>query len=309
MRILFMGTPEFAASYLEYLIRNSFDVVAVITQRDKPRGRGQRLLPTPVKEVAMKYGLPLFQPSNLNREGMEIIKEYNSEIGIVVAYGRLIKAPFLEAIPFYNVHTSLLPKYRGPAPMQRAIENGDKITGITIFKISEGMDEGDIALQCAFEIGECETFGQVYEKMIDNGTQLLKEFLSRYPVELVPQDHSRATYAPKISKEDLYVDFSKSSTDIRNKIRAYDPTPGVRAKFGNIEVKLFGACDIESICSTPFNEIENGKIMKINKNGALIKTSDDGLWISHVQFPGKGKITFADAKNGGLITEGDTLGK
>ncbi len=309
MRILFMGTPEFAASYLEYLIENGFDVVAVITQKDKPRGRGQKLLPTPVKEVGLKYGLPTFQPANLNRDGMEIIEKYRPEIGIVVAYGRLIKNPFLEAIPFYNIHTSLLPKYRGPAPMQRAIENGENVTGVTIFKISEGMDEGDIALQCAFEIGQCETFGQVYEKMITHGTQLLKEFLARYPIELVPQDHLLATYAPKITKEDLYVDFSRPAVVVRNKIRAYDPNPGVRTRFGDIEIKLFGACDMERILSNPFNEIEVGKIVKIDKNGALIKTLDNGLWVSHVQFPGKGKITFGDAKNGGLISEGDTLGK
>jgi len=138
--------------------------LAVITQKDKPRGRGQKLLPTPVKEVALKYGLLVFQPSNLNREGMEIIEKCQPEIGIVVAYGRLIKNPFLEAIPFYNVHTSLLPKYRGPAPMQRAIENGEKVTGVTIFKISESMDEGDIALQCTFEIGQCETLVKFTKK-------------------------------------------------------------------------------------------------------------------------------------------------
>ncbi|HCI29397.1 MAG TPA: methionyl-tRNA formyltransferase [Fervidobacterium sp.] len=303
MKILFMGTPEFSAFYLEDLVKNNFDVIAVITQKDKPRGRGQRLLPTPVKEVAMKYGIPVFQPSNLNREGMEIIEEYKPEIGIVVAYGRLIKNPFLDSIPFYNVHTSLLPKYRGPAPMQRTIENGDKVTGITIFKISEGMDEGDIALQSTFEIDECETFGQVYERMIHHGTQLLKEFLIKYPLPLIPQNHSLATYAPKITKEDLYVDFSKPAIVVRNKIRAYDPTPGARARMGKFVVKLFGACGIEEIPTSLLRTTEIGQILKINKDGALIKTMNDGLWVKYLQFPGRGKISFIDAKNGGLVIE------
>lgn len=303
MRILFMGTPEFAASYLDFLIQKKFNVVAVISQKDKPRGRGQKLLPTPVKEVAQKYGIPVFQPSKLNEEGLEIIENYRPDIGIVVAYGRLLRKPFLDAIPLYNVHTSLLPKYRGPAPMQRAIENGERVTGVTIFKISEGMDEGDIALQRAFELEECEPFGSVYEKFIKYGTELLEEFLRNYPVTLTPQDHSKATYAPKIEKKDLYVDFSKPAVEVRNKIRAYDPTPGVRTFLNDIEVKLYGACEIESNSQ---ENIEPGTVVRIEKQSGdgVIKTIDGLLHIKYIQFPGKNKITFLSAKNGGLIKEG-----
>ncbi|MFN4224269.1 MAG: methionyl-tRNA formyltransferase [Fervidobacterium nodosum] len=303
MRILFMGTPEFAASYLDFLIQKKFNVVAVISQKDKPRGRGQKLLPTPVKEVAQKYGIPVFQPSKLNEEGLEIIENYRPDIGIVVAYGRLLRKPFLDAIPLYNVHTSLLPKYRGPAPMQRAIENGERVTGVTIFKISEGMDEGDIALQRAFELEECEPFGSVYEKFIKYGTELLQEFLRNYPVTLTPQDHSKATYAPKIEKKDLYVDFSKPAVEVRNKIRAYDPTPGVRTFLNDIEVKLYGACEIENNSQ---ENIEPGTVLRIEKQSGdgVIKTIDGLLHIKYIQFPGKNKITFISAKNGGLIKEG-----
>ncbi len=303
MRILFMGTPEFAASYLDFLIQKKFNVVAVISQKDKPRGRGQKLLPTPVKEVAQKYGIPVFQPSKLNEEGLEIIENYRPDIGIVVAYGRLLRKPFLDAIPLYNVHTSLLPKYRGPAPMQRAIENGERVTGVTIFKISEGMDEGDIALQRAFELEECEPFGSVYEKFIKYGTELLQEFLRNYPVTLTPQDHSKATYAPKIEKKDLYVDFSKPAVEVRNKIRAYDPTPGVRTFLNDIEVKLYGACEIENNSQ---ENIEPGTVLRIEKQSGdgVIKTIDGLLHIKYIQFPGKNKITFLSAKNGGLIKEG-----
>ncbi|MEJ5257068.1 MAG: methionyl-tRNA formyltransferase [Fervidobacterium sp.] len=301
LRILFLGTPEFAALHLEFLLKNGHNVVAVISQADKPRGRGQKLLPTPVKEVALRYNIPVFQPKNLTKEGVEIINEYKPDIGIVVAYGRLLKKPFLDAIPFYNIHTSLLPKYRGAAPMQRCLENGEKLTGVTIFKISEGMDDGDIALQKAFEVGECETLGELYEKMTINGTKLLDEFLKNYPVQLTPQDHSQATYAPKIEKEDLYVDFSKSAGQVRNKIRSYDPVPGAKTVINGVEVKLYGACEVEE----SVERWEIGEIIEISREcGGLIKCGENALWVKYIQFPGKSKITFADGKNGGMIKEG-----
>jgi len=308
LRILFLGTPEFAASHLEFLLKKGYNVVAVISQADKPRGRGQRLLPTPVKEIALRYNIPVFQPKSLTKEGMEIIEKFKPDIGIVVAYGRLLKNPFLSAIPFYNIHTSLLPKYRGAAPMQRSLEAGEKVTGVTIFKISEGMDDGDIAMQKAFEVGECETLGEVYEKMIKHGTELLDEFLKSYPVPLIRQDHSQATYAPKIEKEDFYVDFSQSAEAVRNKIRAYDPIPGAKAILNGFEIKLFGACEIEDIGNEKLSNTLPGTIISIDKiRGALVRCKDRSLWIKYVQFPGKNKFEFYAAKNGGLVKEGVVL--
>jgi methionyl-tRNA formyltransferase len=308
LRILFLGTPEFAASYLEFLLEKGYNVVAVISQADKPRGRGQKLLPTPVKEVAITHNIPVFQPKSLEKEGMEIIEKYKPDIGIVVAYGRLLKRPFLDVIPFYNVHTSLLPKYRGAAPMQRSLEAGEKVTGVTIFKISEGMDDGDIAMQRAFEVGECETFGELYEKMIKHGTELLDEFLKSYPVPLIQQDHSQATYAAKIDKEDFYVDFSQSAEAVRNKIRAYDPVPGAKAILNTFEVKLFGACEVENIDNEKLINTLPGTIISIDKiKGALVRCKDRGLWIKYVQFPGKNRVEFYAAKNGGLLREGAVL--
>lgn len=312
LKILFLGTPEFAASYLEFLLERNYNIVAVISQADKPRGRGQKLLPTPVKEVALKYKIPVFQPKSLAIEGMEVIEKFRPNIGIVVAYGRLLRKPFLDALEFYNVHTSLLPKYRGAAPMQRCLEAGEKVTGVTIFKISEGMDDGDIAMQKAFEISECETLGELYEKMIKYGTQLLDEFLTNYPVPLIPQDHTQASYAPKIEKKDLCVDFSMPAEVVRNKIRAYDPVPGTRALLDDVEVKLFGACEVEEF------EFDGGRgalptpgtVVCIDKSkGGLVACEDKALWIKYIQFPGKNKITFNDAKNGGLVKEDMVLKK
>ncbi|ODN30397.1 methionyl-tRNA formyltransferase [Fervidobacterium thailandense] len=305
MRILFLGTPEFAAEFLEFLVQENFNIVAVISQKDKPKGRGLKLQPTPVKEVALKYNIPVFQPNNLTQEGLKIVEEFKPDIGIVVAFGRLLKKPFLDALEFYNVHASLLPKYRGAAPIQRAIENGERLTGVTIFRISEGMDDGDIALQRAFEVGECETFGDVYQKMVSTGKELLKEFLLNYPVKLTPQDHSQASYAPKIEKDDLWIDFSKPAECVRNKIRAYDPVPGVRTRLESVEVKLFGACEIlnlENVDSTP------GKILEVNRDGALISTGNGAVRVKLIQFPSKRPIHFFDAKNGGLVRLGSIFG-
>ncbi len=305
IRILFLGTPDFAATHLKFLVENNFNVVGVISQADKPKGRGQKLLPTPVKEIALNYGLRVYQSKSLKTEGFEIIKELKPDIGIVVAYGRILKKPFLDLIPFFNIHASILPKYRGAAPIQRSIENGEKETGITIFKISEGLDDGDVALTKSVEINECETFEQVYEKLQTLGCSALKEFLENYPVPLIPQDHSKATYAPKIEKEDLKVDFSKSVIEVRNKIRAYDPLPGARAIFNlkgeEVEVKLFGVCEISEKTGAP------GEILEIKKEGAIIGTGDGSLVIKYIQLPSKSKNDFYSLKNGGIIKEGDFL--
>ncbi len=305
LRILFLGTPDFAAEHLKFLVENGFNVVGVISQADKPKGRGLKVVPTPVKEVALRYSLKVYQPKSLKTEGVRIINELNPDVGIVVAYGRILRKPFLDMMPFYNVHASILPKYRGAAPIQRAIENGEKETGVTIFKISEGLDNGDIALMKSVEINDCETFGEVYEKLQVLGCSALKEFLENYPLPLIPQDHSKATYAPKIEKEDLKVDFSKSAHEVRNKIRAYDPIPGVRALFNlkgeEVEVKLFGACEVIERTGKP------GEIIEIRKEGAVIGTGDNSLVIKYIQLPSKSKSDFYSLKNGGIIKEGDLL--
>ncbi|ABR30110.1 methionyl-tRNA formyltransferase [Thermosipho melanesiensis] len=299
MRILFLGTPDFASVHLEFLMKNGFDVVAVISQPDKPKGRGKKILPTPVKEVALKYNIPVFQPKKLNKEGLKIIENLKPDIGIVVAYGKLLKPPFLNTLEFYNVHASLLPSYRGAAPIQRVLENGEKRTGITIFKIGEGMDDGPIALKKEVEVGEFETFGELYEKLLDLGKKALIEFLNNYPIELIPQE-GKVSFAPKITKEDLKLDFSKDVTFVKNKIRAYDPLPGVRVLFKRKIVKLFG---VFSVLENSSREI--GKIISIDKEGALISCENGSVKVRYIQFPGKRKMTFFEAKNGCLIKEGE----
>ncbi|QTA37110.1 methionyl-tRNA formyltransferase [Thermosipho ferrireducens] len=301
MKILFLGTPEFAAEHLKYLLEKKYNVVGVISQPDKPRGRGKKLEPTPVKTIAQRFKIPVFQPKSLSKEGIKIIDETKPDIGIVVAYGKLLKQPFLDQIPFYNIHASLLPKYRGAAPIQRALENGENKTGITIFKIGEGMDNGPIALKKETKIGMYETYGELYEKLIIIGKELLIEFLEKYPLKLTPQDEHLATYAPKISKSDLKIDFHNSFEKVKNKIRAYDPFPGAQTFIHGKNVKVFHVFyhAPEKLQFAP------GKIINISKEGATICCNDGIIKVKYIQFPGKKKITFFEAKNGKLIKEGD----
>ncbi|MBO8160940.1 MAG: methionyl-tRNA formyltransferase [Thermosipho sp. (in: Bacteria)] len=301
MRILYMGTPDFAKEHLEHLIKNKFNIVAVVSQQDKPRGRGKKILPTPVKEVALKYGIPILQPKSLNKEGLKIIEEFRPDIGIVVAYGKLLKPPFLDTIPFFNVHASLLPKYRGAAPIQRTLENGETKTGITIFKIGIGMDDGPIALQKEVNIDEFETFGSLYEKLLKLGKNMLVEFLNNYPLELNPQQ-GEPSYAPKITKEDLQLSFSKKCVEVKDKIRAYDPLPGVRTNLNGKNVKLFGVFYYEKKAVQ-----SEGTILEINDKGAIISCLDGVVGVKYIQFPGKTRITFLEAKNGKLLREGDVF--
>jgi len=225
------------------------------------------------------------------------------DIGIVVAYGKLLKPPFLDAIPFFNIHASLLPKYRGAAPIQRALENGESRTGITIFKIGIGMDDGPIAIQREIEVGEYETFGDLYEKLLNLGKKTLIEFLNKYPMELIPQS-GEPTFAPKITNEDLIIDFTRDFETVKDKIRAYDPLPGARTKFKGNFVKLFGVYLAEkSTNNSP------GKILEITDKGAIISCSNGVVAVKYIQFPGKKKITFQDAKNGKLVKEGEFFEK
>jgi len=296
MRILFLGTPHFAAKHLETLLKEGLDVVAVVTQADKPFGRGLRLTPSPVKVLAQQAKIPVYE--QLKQVPFDVL---NIDICIVVAYGKIIPRKYLDMLPFYNVHPSLLPKYRGAAPIQRAIENGEKSTGVTIFKLTDQLDAGPIVMQESVEIEEFETFDEVEAKLLNLGCQMLVEFLKNpFSHDLVPQDESQASYAPKIEEEDLLVDFAQPAERVKDKIRAYDSRPGARTFLNGQCVKLFGVRAIEP-CSTNVP----GTVIRINRDGAFVATSTGLVLISHVQFPGKRKMTFFEAYNGRLIKIND----
>lgn len=295
MRVLFLGTPHFAAKHLEALLKNGLEVVAAVTQPDKPCGRGLKPAPSPVKVLAQSANIPVYE--QLKQVPFDTLK---IDVCIVVAYGKLIPKKYLDMLPFYNVHPSLLPRYRGAAPIQRAIENGEKITGVTIFKLTEQLDAGPIVMQERVEIGEFETFDEVEAKLLNLGCRMLAEFLRNpFSYPLVPQDESLASYAPKIEEKDLFVDFTQPASKVKDKIRAYDSRPGARAFLDGCCVKIFGAKALE-----PGSE-EAGKIVRVDKNGAHIATPTGFVVVSHIQFPGKRKMTFFEALNGRLLRVND----
>jgi len=307
LRIVFVGTPEFAAEILEHLIKNGFNVVGVVTQPDKPRGRGRKVEPTPVKVVAEKHRVPFIQPESINKkEALEFLRSVGPDVIIVASYGKILgeKVLSLPSLGCYNIHPSLLPKYRGASPIQRVLENGEERTGVTIYKMVRELDAGPIALQREISIDPFETFDQLEKRLIELSKEMSIEFLEKLKVgdiELKEQDHSRATYAPMIKKEDLIVDFSKDAESVKNKIRAYDSRPGARAFLGNDEVKLFGVTAIDSSGDEP------GLIHYIDREGAWIGTGKGMVKVKYLQLPGKKKLTFWELRNGRLIEEGMKL--
>ena len=310
-----MGTPDFASASLEALLKNRFDVTAVFTQPDKPRGRGMEVSFCDVKKVALAHDLPVYQPTTLRtEEATELIRELNPDILVVVAYGKLIPDDIL-AIPRYgavNVHGSLLPKYRGAAPIQRAIMDGLTVTGNTIQYMADGIDTGDMIAKDEVEIGENEDFGSLYDRMGKSGGKLLisvVEKIENGTASAEAQDDSLATYAPKIEKAECALDFSLSAQTLHNKIRALSPAPlGVAVLKNEKETKNI------KIVSTVVVEKEGvhgevGKILSVDaKKGLICAACGEGiLGITALVPEGKGKMNAGDFIRGRKIDAGDVL--
>lgn len=243
MRIVFMGTPDFAVPSLEALLRRGHEIAAVYTQPDKPKGRGHKLLPPPVKALALERGLPVCQPVTLrNGEAVETLRAMEPELIVVAAYGKILP-PDVLAIPKYgciNVHGSLLPKYRGAAPIQWAVLNGEKISGVTIQRMAEGIDTGDILARAETEIGPDETSGELFDRLKVLGAELLIDTvdkLNTFTPE--PQDEALATYAPMLQKEMGAIDWTKSAAAVHNLVRGLNPWPAAYLAVDGKRMKLF----------------------------------------------------------------------
>jgi methionyl-tRNA formyltransferase (EC 2.1.2.9) len=248
MRVLFWGTPDFAVKSLKALIESNHQVVGVVTQPDKPKGRGQKIQPTPVKEEALKHNTPVFQPEKIknNQEFLETVKKINPDISVVVAYGKILPEEIIN-IPKYktiNVHASLLPEYRGAAPIQRAIMEGKDKTGICIMEIIKELDAGDVYACREVEITEDDDIISLHDKLAEEGARLLIEVLDKIEkgeIDKKPQNHEKATYAKPIEKSEGKIDFSRSAKEIFNQIRALKVWPKAYAKFRDEEVKILDA--------------------------------------------------------------------
>lgn len=243
MRVLFAGTPRAAMPSLEALVTSGHEVVGVLTRPDAPKGRGRTLHPSPIAEVAEKYGIPVLKPRSLrDPEAQQQVRELNPGAAAVVAYGQLVPADLLDLFPWVNLHFSLLPRWRGAAPVQRAIEAGDDVTGVCAFLLEEGLDTGPVLEQLLRPIGSEETAGEVLESLALQGAPVLvaaMDSLERGTAEPAPQPESGVTLAPKVTVEEARVDWSTSTREIVNRIRAFTPAPGAWTSVdGGTRVKL-----------------------------------------------------------------------
>ena len=313
-RILFFGSPEFAIPSLRALMESpdkEDEVIGVVTQPDRPKGRGRKPAPPPVKELALKYGLPVYQPETVKDEAfLEEVERLAPDLLVVAAFGQILPKRLLEIPPLggINVHPSLLPKYRGAAPIQWTLMRGETVTGVTIMRLSPRMDSGEILFQRAMAIEPEDTFGTLHDKLAIFGAEMLLETLHRMKrgmLNPVSQDESLATYAPKIKKEDCLIEWQKSAQEIANLIRGLDPKPGAYTYLEGKLLKLFRPKVI------PFTAKENqpGTILEAKKEGLQITTGNGILLVKEVQLEGKKRLPVAEFIKGHPNLVGKRLGR
>lgn len=307
MRIVFMGTPDFAAAILKRLIDTGRNVVGVFSQPDKPVGRKQVIMPTATKALAMEHGIPVFQPAKLrDGEALRIMQELKPDLTVVAAYGKILPKDILDVAPLgnVNVHGSLLPKYRGSAPIQWSVINGDKVTGITTMYMAEGMDTGDMIMKFELPIGEDETAGELFDRMAKLGAESIEKTLELFDkgeVKSVPQNEEEATYAPMLKKEMGEIDFGKTAKEIHNLVRGLNPWPTAYTFFEGKTVKVHEAKVSEGFFGNEGELLDEKKFIVGCKNGAVEFIT--------VQPEGKNKMSGADFIRGRRLEKGTVFGK
>ena len=309
MKVVYMGTPDFAVAPLKALIENNYEVVGVITQPDKPVGRKAILTAPPVKVVALENNIPVFQPDSLkNGEGIKILEELKPDICVVVAYGKILPKDVLDYAKYgcINIHGSILPQYRGAAPIQRSVIDGQEYAGVTSMQMDEGLDTGDMLLVEKTKILENETSGDLYERLTVIGADLLIKTLiaiENGEVNPVKQDDSQSTYAAMLDKTMSPVDWSKSAQEIHNQIRGLDPWPVAQTKLNGKNLKLF-----RSTISNDLGTGKPGEAVSL-KNGLGVFCGDGkAVIVSEVQYEGKKRMNAADFLRGCQLEKGTVLG-
>ncbi|WP_239723702.1 MULTISPECIES: methionyl-tRNA formyltransferase [unclassified Mammaliicoccus] len=297
-KIVFMGTPDFSTGVLEMLIQE-YDVIAVVTQPDRPVGRKKILTPPPVKKVALEHNIPVYQPEKLNNSSeLEEIINLKPDLIVTAAFGQLLPKSLLDAPKHkaINVHASLLPKYRGGAPIHYAVMNGEKKTGITIMYMAEKLDAGNIISQDEVEILENDTVGEVHDKLATLGTELLKKTLPTIfngTNDSIVQDDSLATFASNISREDERIDWTKDAQTIHNHIRGLSPWPVAYTTMDGKNLKLWRSEIVENVKG------EQGEIIETTKDAIIVATgSEDGVALTEIQLAGKKRVKTRDYISG-----------
>ncbi|MFC3094206.1 methionyl-tRNA formyltransferase [Alteromonas sediminis] len=297
MRIIFAGTPDFAARHLQALLDANYDVVAVYTQPDRPAGRGKKLKPSEVKTLALTHDLPVCQPENFkDTSAQETLAKWDADIMVVVAYGIILPRIILDTprLGCINVHGSLLPKWRGAAPIQRAIWAGDEETGVTIMQMDAGLDTGAMLHKHAIPIEPNDTSASLYDKLSVVGPTALVEALNNVANwKPEAQSDSQATYAKKLSKEEAKINWSLGATQLSRNVRAFNPWPVSWFELNNTAIKVWSL----TVTSQSCEDYSPGEIIQAGRDGLLVATSDYAVKIEHIQIPGKKAAPFFDVYN------------
>ena len=298
LRIVYAGTPEFAVPALQALASSDHQVVAVYTQPDRPAGRGRKTQPSPVKQVALEAGLPVFQPQNfVDDSALEQLASHEADLMVVAAYGLILPAAVLQTprLGCLNIHASLLPRWRGASPIQQAILAGDQQSGITLMQMDAGLDTGPIVMQRALNIDADWTAGQLHDQLAPLGADLLNESLDEIEQILAraqPQNDAEACYAPRLTKQQAEINWQLSAAELRLQILAYNPWPVSYTTFEGDSLRLWYARSGNDLTAG-----KPGEVVAHNRNGLFVSCADAVLQITELQFAGRKRCTAADALN------------
>ncbi|MCD8045960.1 MAG: methionyl-tRNA formyltransferase [Clostridiales bacterium] len=310
MKIIFMGTPDFSCGTLEALIAAGHEVVLAVTQPDKPKGRGKSVQFSPVKETALAHGIEIYQPRRVREpDCVEYLRTFQADIIVVVAFGQILPKEILE-MPRYgciNVHASLLPKYRGAAPIQWAVINGEKVSGVTTIRMDEGLDTGDMILREEVVLDEKETGGSLFDKLSTVGASLCVKTLQAIgdgTAVYTPQEHSLATKVGMISKQFGRIDWTQPALQLERLVRGLNPWPSA---YTTLNGKIFKIWDADILSEN--EDAAPGAVTKVTKDAVYVQTGDGILILREIQLEGKKRMPCVDFLRGYSLSAGDILGK
>ena len=309
MKIVFMGTPDIAVGCLQKIIDEKHEILGVVTQPDKPVGRGKKMGMPPVKELALKYDIPVYQPIKArDEEFVKVLRELNPDLIVVVAFGQILPKSILDIpkLGCVNVHVSLLPKYRGAAPINWVIINGEEKTGVTTMYMDEGLDTGDMILTSEFALDDEITAGELHDIMKEEGALLLKQtidLIDKGEAPRIPQNHEEFTYAPMMNKTLGQIDFSKSAKEIHNLVRGVNPWPSAYTTYKGQTMKVWKTKVLNET-----SDKHPGTILKVDKEGIRVSTKNNVLLIKEIQMPGKKRVLVEEYIKGNNIETNEILG-
>lgn len=313
MRVIFMGTPEFSVGTLEALISAGHDVCLAVTQPDKPKGRGKEMQFPPVKEAAISHGIPVYQPRRIReRECVEELRKYNADVMVVIAFGQILPKEILEMTPYgcINVHASLLPKYRGAAPIQWSIINGESVTGVTTMQMDEGLDTGDMIMKREVLIAEDETGESLHDKLAQAGAELCVEtlkVLEDHTAVFEKQGESPTAYAKMLTKEMGNIDWNNSAVQIERLVRGLNSWPSAYTRWDGKVMKIWKA-KAENAQPDSSHVVRPGTVTEVGKNHFTVSTGDGALRVYEVQIPGKKRMETGAFLRGYAMEPGTLLG-